>query len=272
MLIFTNKFNSIWYKHQHLHIVMEPYKLVNVLHAHDGPVRCIAFGTDGKFVTGCQSDSPCVRSWLIKNNSVEELNAPLYHDHWVTAVTLLSPDSSRTFNPEGCVITGCMDSKIRIFNYNGVLLNTLNGHTKGIISFSWTNSGLLLSGSWDGTALVWDLVSGSVVQRLQPHENGVHVLGLSNSTIATTSTGESVDGKPANFKLRLWDSTGAPIGAPISDHAGSIRSIAAVPGINGFMTTANDGTVALRSIEGETMGTMYHEPQEDGSAPFILDW
>ena len=45
---------------------------------------------------------------------------------------------------------------------------------------------------------------------LGPHENGVQVLGLSNGTIATTSTGESVNGKPANFKLRLWDaSTGS---------------------------------------------------------------
>ena len=42
---------------------------------------------------------------------------------------------------------------------------------------------------------------------LGPHENGVQVLGLSNGTIATTSTGESVNGKPANFKLRLWDAS-----------------------------------------------------------------
>jgi WD40 repeat protein len=252
---------------------MEPYNLVNVLHAHDGPVRCIAFGSNGRFVTGCQSDSPCVRSWSIKVNSVEELGVPLYHDHWVTAITILSPNQQRAFNPEGCVITGCMDSKIRVFDNNGALLNTLEGHSKGIISFSWTTVGFLVSGSWDGSALIWDLSSSSIVQRLQPHENGVHVLGLSNSTVATTSTGESVDGKPANFKLRLWDvSSGAVVGAPIADHAGSLRSIAAVPGINGFMTTANDGTVALRSIDGEAMGTMYHAPQEDGSAPFILDW
>ncbi len=48
------------------------------------------------------------------------------------------------------------------------------------------------------------------LMELGPHENGVQVLGLSNGTIATTSTGESVNGKPANFKLRLWDaSTGS---------------------------------------------------------------
>lgn len=45
------------------------------------------------------------------------------------------------------------------------------------------------------------------VQELGPHENGVQVLGLSNGMLATTSTGESVNGKPANFKLRMWNPT-----------------------------------------------------------------
>ena len=57
---------------------------------------------------------------------------------------------------------------------------------------------------------MWDLQSSVCLMELGPHENGVQVLGLSNGTIATTSTGESVNGKPANFKLRLWDaSTGS---------------------------------------------------------------
>ncbi len=151
-----------------------------------------------------------------------------------------------------------MDSKIRIFDENGVLGSTLEGHSKGIISFSWTTTGQLISGSWDGTAKIWDLETNSCVQTLQPHENGVHVLGLSNSLVATTSTGESVDGKPANFKLRIWDpATGREVGAPITDHSGSIRAIASIPGINGFATSANDGTMALRSIDGELLGTVY---------------
>jgi hypothetical protein len=50
---------------------------------------------------------------------------------------------------------------------------------------------------------------------------GVHVLGLPDGRIATTSTGEAVDGKPANFKLRIWDAaTGRQLGDSICDHAG----------------------------------------------------
>ena len=97
-----------------------------------------------------------------------------------------------------------MDSRIRVFDSVGNPLMELNGHQKGVISFSWTSDGRLISGSWDGTARVWDLNSGQCVLTLGPHENGVHVLGLPDGRIATTSTGESVNDKPANFQVIFY--------------------------------------------------------------------
>lgn len=167
-----------------------------------------------------------------------------------------------------------MDSKIRIFDHNNILVNTLEGHSKGVISFSWLlNSSFLISGSWDGTALLWNLEQGSPIQQFGPHENGVHVLGLTNGLIASTSTGESVDGKPANFQIRFWDSsTGKEVSSPIRDHEGSIRSITALPGVEGFLTTANDGTVVMRSIEGQVIASLQHPLLDESSSPFIFDW
>ena len=53
--------------------------------------------------------------------------------------------------------------------------------------------------------------------------------------------------------------TGQPMGSPIQDHYASIRSIAAVPGISGFLTTSNDGMVVLRAIgeENTSDGPLY---------------
>jgi phospholipase A-2-activating protein len=165
-----------------------------------------------------------------------------------------------------------MDSHIRIFDSAGNMVGKLEGHSKGIISFSWTSNGLLISGSWDGQARIWNIATLASVQFLGPHENGVHVLGLSNSLVATVSTGESVDGKPANFKLRFWDPTNRQlIGNPIQDHSGSIRSITNLSSIGGFLTTANDGTAKIRTSDGQEIGTVYHQLQEDGSPPFVLD-
>lgn len=165
-----------------------------------------------------------------------------------------------------------MDSKIRIFDLNNNLVATLEGHNKGIISFSWTADFQLVSGSWDGTAILWDVANAIPLQSFGPHENGVHVLSLPNGLIATTSTGESVDGKPANFKLRFWNPlTGQLVGDPIQDHAGSIRSIAFLPSIQGFLTSANDGTIIIRSLDGHPLDIVTHPVQEDGNPPFILD-
>eukprot|EP01036_Dinobryon_divergens_P030892 gene30892-40205_t len=258
------------------------YKLVNAIHAHEGPIRSIAVSkvsrADGiihyEIVTGCQSDSPNAKKWALDcNDEILSVGSPLYHDHWVTALTSLSADGSRIVYPEGCFITGCMDSKIRVFdNISATLQSTLVGHSKGVISFSWTTSFMLISGSWDGSAKVWDLTSNACISTLNGHENGVHVLGLTDSTIATTSTGEAVNGKPANFRLRFWNaSTGTLLGDPIEDHSGPLRSIAAVSGIGGLVTTSNDGTAVLRSIDGQQIGVLPHPAQEDGSPPFVLD-
>jgi WD40 repeat protein len=171
-----------------------------------------------------------------------------------------------------------MDCKIRIFDNNNQLVGTLVGHTKGVISFSWLShsdgsSPFLISGSWDGSAILWDLNTFQQVSSFGPHENGVHVLGLSNGLIATTSTGESVNGKPDNFHLRFWNaSSGQLVGKPMKDHEGSIRSICAIPGFDGFVTTGNDGAVIIRAIDGHVIETLMHPLQDDGGPPFVLDW
>jgi phospholipase A-2-activating protein len=170
-------------------------------------------------------------------------------------------------------VSGCQDSQIRIFSNEGVLLSTLRGHSKGVVSFSWTAEKHLVSGSWDGAARVWNLATSKCIQTLGPHENGVQVLVLANGQIATTSTGESVNGKPANFKLRLWDAnSGEQVGEAIQDHQGSIRSITALPAIDGFATTGNDGTVILRTMDGTAIDVMQHPPQADGGPPFVFGW
>jgi len=79
-----------------------PYQLLNALFAHDGPIRCACNGpTENEIITGCQGDVPNLRRWKLTNDFTDavEINSPIFHDHWVTAVTTLSPDSSRSVLP-----------------------------------------------------------------------------------------------------------------------------------------------------------------------------
>jgi len=263
---------------------MEEYRLVCELYAHEGPVRALCLGPAGELVSGCQANSPNVRRWFVAQNEesrvpeLTEVGSAIPHDHWVTAVTHLP--SGNTCYPDGCIVTGCFDSKIRIFSPNGELILVLEGHTKGVISFSWTSTGKLISGSWDGTAKIWDLAAGGVcVATLDKHENGVNVLGLANGQIITTSTGESVNNKPANFFIRYWDAnTGKQLGPSIKDHELSIKSIAPLVCIGGYATSSNDGTVRVRlsersdSGEANTLGVLVHPMDNDGTPSFVHHW
>lgn len=218
---------------------------------------------------------------MLKDRShFEQFGETIFHDHWVVAVTSLPAGAHKAF-PDGCIITGCMDSKIRIFDSIGNPLHEIQGHEKGVISFSWTSKGELISGSWDGTARIWSLELSSMTETVQSeckfvlgsHENGVHVLGLPDGRVVTTSTGESVNEKPANFKVRIWDgSTGALLQPAIVDHTGPIRSVCLLPGMGGFATCSNDGSVIMRTGDGAAVSTSFQPPQEDGSPPFLLDW
>jgi len=223
--------------------------------------------------------------WKVEDSSdgsvLAPAAAPLPHSYWVTGVSSLSPNSHPQF-PGGLVVCGARDNLIRLYDMQGNLVKCLTGHEKPPVSFSWTQDFRLVSGAWDGSARVWDLVSGECTLTLGGHENLVNVLCLTeNETsqpnlLATVSTGESVNSKPANFKLRIWSlATGQQVVTPIEDHAGSIRSIFRIPG-TGFATTSNDGSVLVRSSldsgGGGSVSTFLHPPQAGGEGfpPFIL--
>lgn len=334
-------------------IDLEPYKIVHKIHAHNEPIRAMCNGPFNDIVTASQDRT--VKRWIgVVNDDgsevvVEQFGDIITHNHWVTSLISLKPEVLPAF-PNGLIITGCMDSIIRLYDgLTSELLYTLVGHEKGIISFSFCDSHenvhsntmrvsssssssstpsdkkiYLISGSWDGTAKVWDLSSCapsstamSVVgdeavsvavpeeQLLMPiatlpgHENGVHACGImvfGQPIVITTSTGESVNNKPANFQIRFWNClTEEELSADyrIKDHAGPIRSIKCLKVRTNdtntqttcsFMTTSNDGTIKLRDVvmcwnhESNTIeildcqcfGTVFH-PSDGEFPPFILD-
>ncbi len=81
------------------------FKIVSSLLAHDGgPVRSLSNGPVGEIVSGCQSDNPNSRRFLLSGDNLEEIGSPSYHDHWVVALTSLTADLTRLVYPEVCLI------------------------------------------------------------------------------------------------------------------------------------------------------------------------
>ena len=165
---------------------------------------------------------------------------------------------------------------IRIFSHDHQFLAEFLGHDKAVTSLSWVGESFLVSGSWDGTARVWNMDTQALVTTLEGHENTVSVAGISMQgsilTIATGSAGIAMNNAISNHTIRIWTVnpyTGDTkiISKVANDHHGPIRAICIDP--HGMLAScSNDGTVKLRSIEtGECITTLSFLVQEQ---PMLL--
>ena len=246
-------------------------------------------------VTGNQGGGLC--AFGVPSGSLHPVE--YQHNHSVTA--LLALPQMNTY------VTGCKDAQIRIFDdQTHQLVATLSGHEKPVTSLSviakkttttTTNNNTtmyyLISGSWDGTAKVWDLSrKNAMIATLPNHENSVCVVGLQNNAddhtllIATGSAGIAQNNQISGHTTRIWTvqvRTGVVqmIHAIANDHEGPIRGIASIlsstttttttNNTNMLATCSNDGTVKLRTSDtGEAISTLLFLPQQQQQHPPML--
>jgi phospholipase A-2-activating protein len=238
------------------------------------------------------------------------------HSHAITALISYEMD---TF------VSGCKDAIIRVFRLSCATTTTndgisssatntpssitqLVGHTNAVTSFSLvyftpTSSStststkpFLLSGSWDGTAKLWN--DSTCLTTLEGHENTVCVQGLPPSTytnhyknshnnsdtnrqyyfatVATGSAGIAYGNVISEMKVRLWDLTlvalltannntqptyscTATLRTYITDHLGPIRGLSYNPTNHYLVSISNDGSMKLRdSSTGTTLQSFQH--------------
>ncbi|KAJ0397384.1 hypothetical protein P43SY_008215 [Pythium insidiosum] len=249
------------------------FRLSCELQGHDGAIRAIAALPNELLVTGAMDTA--VLSWMRDTQSsepgayLELTTARIYgHEHWVTALLPL-PAGVVADAPTGGFVTGSMDKGVRIFDLDGKLVAHLRGHEGGVISLGLTHDQrYLLSGSWDGTARVWDLSTQQCVQVLSGHENGVCVLGLPDGTVVTGSTGRQVGNAVVDFQLRFWGKDWT-LAKTVRDHAGPIRQLALLPSI-GFVSCSNDGSIRVRTLDGDVVAQMDHPLNAEGKPGFVL--
>ncbi|CAI5711172.1 unnamed protein product [Hyaloperonospora brassicae] len=241
------------------------YVVNSELRGHEGAVRCIACLSTDTLATGAMDS--VVRVWMrdsdaaVRSFSAVESASIFDHEHWVTASVALA---------DGELATGSMDKRVRLFDAQGQRVGLLCGHEGGVISLALsTDKKLLLSGSWDGTARVWSLETQKCLHVLPGHENGVCVLGLPDGSVVTGSTGQQVGNSVADFKLRFWSKGSFELTKTLMDHQGPIRQLVLVPDI-GFMSCSNDGSIKIRTLDGDVVVSMEHPMNAEGKPGFVL--
>ena len=92
-----------------------------------------------------------------------------------------------------------------------------------------------MTGSFDGTARLWDAATGQPIGQPMRHAGEVHA-------VAFCADGKLVATGSFDRMARFWDAaTGQPSGRPLS-HGGLVHGLAFSPDGQTLVTGSNDGT------------------------------
>jgi eukaryotic-like serine/threonine-protein kinase len=116
----------------------------------------LAFHPDGSQLAISRNHSPDVRICDQKTGNVLR--------------TLSNPEEveSLALRGDGRLLAAACGTKIQVWDIDsGVLVSVLDGHESGGITVNFSHDGeLLASGSWDGTTIIWDPITGRPHVRL----------------------------------------------------------------------------------------------------------
>ncbi|MCI0331620.1 MAG: protein kinase [Planctomycetes bacterium] len=156
-----------------------------------GPIDTVVYSPDGKsFATGDRSGKLTVRD---SQSGAVRFEIP--HGAFVMSVDY-SRDGKR-------IASGSSDKSIKIIDAaNGRVLDTLSGHTDGVLTVRFSPDGeQLLSGSLDKTARLWDLATGDMQQEFKGNSWWVWAAEFSPDASRIVTAGQ--DGKAIVWE-RLW--------------------------------------------------------------------
>ncbi|KAI8050860.1 WD40-repeat-containing domain protein [Syncephalis plumigaleata] len=219
-----------------------PFQLSASLTGHEDDVRAITVANDTVIYSASRDKT--VRSWTRSNKGKDteefkEGDIYLGHAGFVNAITYIPPSNE---NPKGLVVSGSSDKTIHIYDpdKHAEPIFTLVGHSDNVCALHVSSLNIIVSGSWDCTAKVWE--NWQCSWTLEGHNQAVWaVLALDDGSIVTGS---------ADKTIRRWRD-GRCV-ATLQGHQDCVRGLAVVPNI-GFLSCSNDSTLRLWSLNGECL-------------------
>ena len=216
------------------------YTLSYSLFPHHKAVRCVHV-FDSKLLSG-SIDTTCQLFSRSPTDQKFELQAPItLFDDYIYSVLIRSDNQG--------FIVGCKDKKIYLLDPEANPVGVLEGHTDAISSLSFEKQGpngtpVLVSGSWDAIAKVWDLKSNALMFSFEGHSHAVAVLAYNSLAITGSQDGT----------LHFWSlETGKKVRSIDKAHKDIIRELTKVETVAGFASCSNDETIKIWSLDGEML-------------------
>ena len=193
-------------------------KQVLTLKGHTGWIWAVAFSPDGKTLASCSHES-LIRLWDVQNIDFEQANTANLaeaSDSSYLSVTCLNtlrghfsrvwtiayaPSAGSANSSDGQLLaSGSDDQTIRLWNaHDGTCITTLQGHTGGIMSVSFSPNGqILASASEDASIRLWSVAHGTILKTLPGHTRCVWA-------VAFSPDGQTLASGSDDCTIRLWD-------------------------------------------------------------------
>ncbi|GAM28683.1 hypothetical protein SAMD00019534_118590 [Acytostelium subglobosum LB1] len=133
--------------------------VISTLAGHEDFVRAALYKHDGSLLASC-SDDKTIRIWSGETGAMVRVFPKLHTDK----ITSLSWRSNT-------LVTVSRDKRIILWDeYGRVISEFKDGHTNAVWGVSVSGDGnRLVTASWDGTAIVWDVATKKPVHKLTAH-------------------------------------------------------------------------------------------------------
>lgn len=209
--------------------------LIDILHKHNGIVRCVAFTPDGRMLATGGDD----RKILFWDLTQRQVAIALSLDDTAAHSLVLSQDGQT-------LVTGSY-RKIKVWHTSGLTPNVkdpqpqhiLMGHGHIVRSLAMSADGkLLVSGSLDKTIKIWHLETGQLIRTFKGHKDEVCAIALSpdEQIIASGS---------ADKTIKLWHlQTGELLGT-FTGHSDVVTSVAFTASGDMLVSGSLDKTIKI---------------------------
>ena len=234
-------------------------------------MEAIRFSPDGQrlagILTAFNADNSVIIMDASTGNTIREFALGQY-----TAGGVRWPTGSDEldWSPDGLtLVTPGKDHAVKLWNVeSGEEVRTLIGHTKSVTSVAFRRDGkLIISGSMDGSATVWDVASGKALVNVKP----------AGEVPAVTCVAFSPDGKrlacaTANGRVGIWNAATGELETEWGAHSKAIEQCRFSPDGVAIATASQDGTIKLRDIpSGKELSTFVGHQAAVNSIAFSAD-
>lgn len=170
------------------------------------------------------------------------------------------------FSPDGKIIASASaysEKTIKLWNRDGRLLKTLQGHDAGIYGVSFSPDGkMIASASGDRTINLWKQ-DGKLFKTLQGHSERVY--GVSFSPDGKMIASASGDGT-----IKLWRQDGRLL-KTLQGHSESVNSVSFSPDGKMIASASGDGTIKLWNSNGTLLTTLQEHNNQVLAVSFSPD-